>query len=708
MEGSEQSQFMREQPKPSPDVYRDLRDDDGEREGVEFSEQQMAKIEQKRKVLSSLAYFIGKDFQIPVELNEPGMGWHWDFKDNVIRIDPVDLLEKPMDYLRFVISHEGGHRRISRTESIPLEVWKQPGFSVMMNAIEDPRDNNFVAENYPRFREQMDVAYQSSLDLEQKSKERADEKLGYQPRFMQAGFEYIEQWYKQQKGEEFSVGEDLPQDVREVVERTLEAASDSWWRYPSREEADSSEDTIRRYADASYRINLERIWPEFQKLVEKDMEDQEMQELLNELQKGQGEGGESEESGREGIPQELKDKLTTEEQKSLEDAIEQALEKAQQEQGQAAESGQSEGSPIDLSSLSEELKQKIKDYIDSLPEDKQQELADKAEQAIKDFEKELADELEGKLADSPDKKVERGEISEMPTEKIRTEPGPIKPEESDEVRKYREMIEKALQKDTDAYERYRREVLPVIDQLEQDLREIFVKRRSGQWESGFRTGKRIDIKRRIQEKAKGVSAMESKSWEKREVPQEKDYAVTLLADLSGSMQGQKIEETFKAVIVLAEVLNRLSIQTEILGFNDKVYEYQRFGEDISSQIRKDMGRMLHEVSGSGARWNDDGWALDQASERLAKQKAKEKFLIVLSDGQPEESPAHPRQEYGLSSVIQRILSETDQKLVGLGVGPNTGHVEGYYPNSVSNVNIKEMSEKLADLVREAIANFDKF
>lgn len=172
-------------------------------------------------------------------------------------------------------------------------------------------------------------------------------------------------------------------------------------------------------------------------------------------------------------------------------------------------------------------------------------------------------------------------------------------------------------------------------------------------------------------------------------------------------KGKKIEETFKAVIVLAEVLNRLSIQTEILGFNDKVYEYQRFGEDISSQIRKDMGRMLHEVYGSGARWNDDGWALDQASERLAKQKAKEKFLIVLSDGQPVESTAHRRQQYGLSSVIQRILSETDQKLVGLGVGPNTGHVEGYYPNSVSNVNIEEMSEKLADLVREAIANFDK-
>ena len=66
-----------------------------------FTTQEQTTIHQRQQVLSSLAYFIGKDFQIPVELNEPGAGWHWDFKENKIRVDPKDLLEKPMDYLRF-------------------------------------------------------------------------------------------------------------------------------------------------------------------------------------------------------------------------------------------------------------------------------------------------------------------------------------------------------------------------------------------------------------------------------------------------------------------------------------------------------------------------------------------------------------------------------------------------------------------------------
>ena len=54
------------------------------------------------------------------------------------------------------------------------------------------------------------------------------------------------------------------------------------------------------------------------------------------------------------------------------------------------------------------------------------------------------------------------------------------------------------------------------------------------------------------------------------------------------------------------------------------------------------------------------------------------------------------------------MEETDQKLIGLGIGPGTDHVERYYPNSVANIGVREMSEKLADIIREVIANYDTF
>jgi cobalamin biosynthesis protein CobT len=668
-----------------------------------FSPDQQQEIQHRQQILSSLAYFIGKDFQIPVELNKPGAGWHWDFGKNIIRIDPKDLLEKDMDYLRFVISHEGGHRRVSRTEDIPTETWQKPGFSFMMNAIEDPRTNNFVAEAYPRFRDQMDIAYQEDLDFEGKTKEKAQDQLGYTPRFMQAGFEYTRQWYRETQGEELgTLSKDLPEEVKTVVNQTLESARDSWLRYPSKQEADESEELIRRYANVSYEINRDEVWPEFQKLVEQDMQDQEMQEFMKNMQDG------SEGEGQQGLPQEFSDSLTQEEQSELEDAIENA-----NQGNQVGQEGNGQPRAINLDSLTEGLKQKIKDYIDSLPEDVKLELAEKAQRALQDFEKEINEEFEGKLSDNPDKQVQRGEIkvgakSDRKSDSDDEQKGKIKPEQTPDQKRFRDIIEKALRGDENTYEEYRRDVLPLIDTLEAGLREIFVARRTQKWQTGFKSGKRIDIKRRMQEKALGISAVESRAWQKREVPQEKDYAISLLVDLSGSMRGQKIRETFRAAIVLAEVLNRLSINTEILGFNDRLYEYQPFGHDMGREVREHMGGILQEVDTPAAAHNDDGWAVQQASERLARQTAAEKFLFVLSDGLPEESSAHSGPEYELGKTVNQIMRDTDQKLIGLGIGPGTDHVGRYYPNSVANIGVREMSEKLADIIREVIANYDTF
>ncbi|MFA6973174.1 MAG: VWA domain-containing protein [Parcubacteria group bacterium] len=712
----------------------------------QFSKKEQKEIKYKQRVLASLAYFIGKDFEIPVELNQPGGGWHWNFKDNKIGIDPKDLLEKPLDYLRYLICHEGSHRRISRTDFIPVETWQQPGFSYMMNAIEDPRVDNFVAENYPKFNEFSQHFHDVEIEnLENKYKEESKEKLGHQPRFIQAGFEYLRLWYKETQGQATEISKDLPQEVQQVVQKTIASARDSWWRYPLKGEADSNDDLIKNYAKVSYEINLDEVWPEFKKLVDEDMKDQNMQESLKDMQ-----SKEQQEGKGQGVPQQLKDQLSPQQQKELEDAIDKAIEEVKKEREKnkaeagkdgekpkdGSEAGEGEpkdgsgkgegqpqegqgGKPIDLDSLSEGLKQKIKEFIDSLPPEKKRELQQRAEKEIKGLEQKINEELEGKLSENPQQKVERS--AEGKPEGKKTESAPEQPRsdfdrEQEEQRKkdldkYRDILEKSLEKDANIYERYRSEVLPVIESLENDLREIFVARRASRWKSGFKTGKRIDIKTRIQEKAKGISPVESKAWQKRELPSEKDYAISILVDLSGSMSGQKIQETFKALIVLSEVLNKLSIKTEILGFNDRLYEYQTFGESFSREIRENMGGALREVdnhNGGRADYNDDGWALQETSHRLARQKANEKFIMVLSDGVPEASPQHRGSEFDLNRVVNHITQESDQKLIGLGIGSGTGHVEKYYPNSLANINVKEMAEKLADTIREMIVNYQNF
>jgi len=707
----------RQEPTPEPEMVYHALDRKKEKDVLaKFTPEQQAEIKQKQQTLSSLAYFIGKDFRIPVELNQPGAGWHWDFQENVIRIDPKDLLEKPMDYLRFVISHEGGHRRISRADFIPLEEWRQPGFSFMMNAIEDPRDNNFVAESYPKFREQMGLAYKEDLDFEAKAKEKADQKLGVRPRFMQAGFEYIKQWFREVEGKDFELSENLPEDVKAAVAATLESARDSWWRYPSRQEADKGgkigrkkvdgETMIKQYAKTSYEINRDEVWPEFKKLVDADMEDQKMQELLKDMQKGQEqrEGGE----GGHNLPQELKDKLTPEEQQTLQEAVKQAIEDAEKEkseaQGKEPIEGEAEktpepsersisGKPIDLKTLPEELKQKIKEFIESLPEEQQKEMTEKAQTAFKEFEDALNEELQGKMSEDPEKKAQREELEREQKEKdgnrqsqggdpVRTGTLPKEPVDTENLRIYRERLQREINKDENTYEQYRREVLPLIDELEADLRQILIDRSVTKWRGGFKSGKRIDIKKRLQEKGQHIPAMESKAWQKRERPNEKDYAISLLIDLSGSMRekiggDRKIDETFKSVIVLAEALNRLGINLEVVGFNDDLYEYQNFGQLMSKQIREHMGGMFKEVEDSCCKncgnehsETDLGWATKIAAERLAAQKSAKKMIIVLTDGKMAESSKHPRQQFDHEKIKDEMLKQTD--IVPIDIGSIAG------------------------------------
>lgn len=697
-----------------------------------FSPQEQQEIRYKQRILSSLASFIGKDFGIPVDLNEPGEGWHWDFQANKIRIDPVDLLKEPMAKLRFKTVHEGGHRRVSRTEGIPMEVWQQPGFSFMSNAIEDPRTNNFVKEAYPISKADMVLTYEEDLDFEGQAKQQAKDQLGFQPRFITAGFEYIKQWFRGVQGQPMELSDDLAPEVRETVEKTLEHARDAWLRYPSKQEADQGgEPLIRRYAQVSYEVERDKVWPEFKKLVDADMQDQQVQELMQQMMNQQGQAGEGKGEGGQELPQDLKDKLSEDEQQELQQAMQQAQQKAQsggqpqqtdsQMQPGEGQPGQSQRkAPVDMDSLSPELKQKLKEYIDNQPEPTQQQLEEMARQALKEIEDFINEQLQGKLSDNPDKKADREEAQvetadsakKVTDEESETSDKPTTPadyEQTDDFRKFKNQLEQVLQKDESVYDQNRREVLPVIDALEGDLRELFVARRANKWHSGFRSGKRIDIKKRMQEKALGISAVESKAWQKRELPQEKDYAVTLLVDLSGSMaRGGKIDETFKGAIVLAEVLNRLSIETEILGFNDRLHEYQAYGQDMSQEVRDHMGTMPREVHSERARYNDDGWALEEASERLARQKATEKILFVLSDGAPEPSSLHSSSRYELGSIVRKIMEGSDQKLIGLGIGPGTDHVANFYPNSIANINVIEMSEKLADVIREAIANYDTF
>lgn len=707
-------------------------------------------IKEKQAKLSVIAKFIGKDFNMPVFLSKPGGGWYWNFRDNYICIDPKDLLEKPMDYLEFVVAHEGGHRRVSRTEFIPDDILQTPGFLPLMNAIEDPRMNNFVAESYPRFREQMVFSYELNKKDMEKDLYACAKKVGNYPKYHLACLEYIHQWFREVQGLDFQIDERLPEDVKDVVQKTLQDAAISWRLYPQKEEVDgqkyiafqgrqiTGEEAVVAFAQSSYEINLQKIWPMFKSLIEKDTKNAEMNRLINQLKEKLKQRQEKQQSDQHEVPNpEVFEEDKTEEKNILDTVFDQLLEQDRDELMKQLEEmitqdqeGSENGEPgpeesLPLEHIPEYLLDELAKVFKELPSEIQNEIKKAAQEIIEEISKDFAESMQSRFeVQHAHEELKDGstedENSQGPSSNIGVPDALVPKLSPDEVLNI-ESAKEAIQRETERkihnyeneYTKTMAEVLPVINSLEDDLRDIFTQRRSRGWQSGYKTGKKIDIARRIQEKAKGVNVFESTAWKVREAPTEQDYAITLLVDLSGSMGiGNKIQEAFKSVVVLSEVLNKLSLNVEILGFNDRLHVFQEYNSDLSEEVRGNIDGIIKELrpglSKGNTGCNDDGYAIQESSRRLSKQQVSQKFLIVISDGQPAPSSRHSGPEYDLSTVIHNVTTETDQKLIGLGLGYGTGHVSDYYPNSIANISATEMAEKIGDLLRDIIINYQEY
>lgn len=115
----------------------------------------------------------------------------------------------------------------------------------------------------------------------------------------------------------------------------------------------------------------------------------------------------------------------------------------------------------------------------------------------------------------------------------------------------------------------------------------------------------------------------------------KDSAVCILADCSGSMGGRKIEQEKIILAVLAEALAKVGIPFKVITFcdtGDAVVHHHYVNYRNSRTERAAL--MTITCNGN----NFDGYSIRYAIEDLKKQKATNKLLIIISDGQP--NPLH--------------------------------------------------------------------
>ena len=180
----------------------------------------------------------------------------------------------------------------------------------------------------------------------------------------------------------------------------------------------------------------------------------------------------------------------------------------------------------------------------------------------------------------------------------------------------------------DEYTRIKTDVAPVINKLRTGLKNIInynVDEISRYLHAG-----RIDSKSLSRMPSGAICA---KRIEKND---EADLNITVLVDLSGSMNGYPIENAMKACVVLQEVCNSLKIPITVLGFKSGRQEVQIL--HFSNRLLK--GRYAHtgivkmDAGGGTPLYN----ALLYLPRLLMKQSEEDKLLIVITDGAPDTGP----------------------------------------------------------------------
>ena len=481
----------------------------------------------------------------------------------------------------------------------------------------------------------------------------------------------------------------LPEDVKKELQGQIDKAVREAVEKFNKE----IEEKEKQIEEAKKR--QEELEKEIQELEEKlrSAQGKEKEELEKEIQKKKAEK----------LEQEMKQKQAEKDLKDIQDAFDNI------------QSGQEMPYPEDK--LSEKTKQELEKLFNKLPRRKREELENKAKKQLEDFEDKINKDLEGKLnPDKPESHKERREreAKEREAEKKR--------EEAEKERKKMEKkLEEFRRERMTEYDKAYEEVADIINLLYIRLKKFLLPERHPKWQKGFPSGSKLDLEKAMQ--AEADPRYLGKIWERKTIPHKFDYRFSILVDLSGSMQGEKIEETFKGVVVLAEVLERLGIQYEIIGFQDDIIPYKSFREKLNNELRNKISIAKKEPYNEGvhnqAGWNSDGYCLQRTYERLLQNAGKDNFLIVLSDGMPVPDEEHSGPEYDLNKVVKDIIEEKKIKIIGIGLGPDTEHVKEYYPQGFANMKMKVTDEErrqgqkdfvevFADLLEDMIRHPEKY
>ncbi len=206
-----------------------------------------------------------------------------------------------------------------------------------------------------------------------------------------------------------------------------------------------------------------------------------------------------------------------------------------------------------------------------------------------------------------------------------------------------------------------------------------------------------------------------------------DTVLTVLLDNSGSMRGAPIVMSALACEIIADILEKFAVKTEIIGFTTadwkggkvkKLWEtsgrpinpgrlnelrhiiYKHFNQGFK-KAKINLGLMLKEGI---LKENIDGEALLFARSRLMQRAEKRKILMVISDGTPVDDSTNSVNDKNiltdhLSHVINKIEKGGKIEIIGVGIGHAT---DEFYRNSIAIKSLEDLGDAMIQKISEVL------
>ena len=231
----------------------------------------------------------------------------------------------------------------------------------------------------------------------------------------------------------------------------------------------------------------------------------------------------------------------------------------------------------------------------------------------------------------------------------------------------------------------------VINRLSDALLDLRRTHGRFRWSAGHAHGHEPDLRVAMEFAATGRH--HDRMWRRRQLPHRIAPAIILLADRSSSMAGPRAEAGFASAVILAEVCRRVGLPLSVITYNTLAKTLLDFGE--SSAGRAAAGRMEGILQAEGGTRIVP--ALEAADALIATSPHREHLVICVADGEFDD-----RERTKFDAITSR-WSRSSVRVAGLGLGPQTEAISGWFPGAKGNLQPSDLSGEVTRLISSFVS-----